>query len=424
MNKGSLDADIHRIIDERKHEIARTLSELVRIPSRTGEEGPAQEYVKKLYDSLGADVRSFEANDGKIRKHSRLPPSLFSFKGRPNVVAVLKGKPSARSLILNGHVDVVPVEPESSWSASPWSGKIKGDRLYGRGSCDMKAGLIINYYALKCLLDAGLTPEGTLTLESVIEEESQGGGGTLACLIEGYTADGTVVTEPSGETVELAASGVHWFRVKVKGNPAHASMAQAGANAIYKMNRLCDVIRQLGETRARENHHPLIERSAGRSCTLNIGRYRAGDWPSTVAAWAELDCRIGHVPGEKTEHVRQQVEDTISRAADADEWLKDHHPEIEWFGIQSEPWEQDPDHPLVKEFLSCARRVLRRPIAISGSTACTDTQHMPNFKQPALVFGPSGGNIHGLDEYVNLSSVINCTRTVASFIADWCGVRS
>jgi acetylornithine deacetylase len=190
------------------------------------------------------------------------------------------------------------------------------------------------------------------------------------------------------------------------------------------MNKICQAIYDLGELRAEKYHHPLIGRSSGRSCTLNIGKYRAGDWPSTVAAWAEIDCRIGHIPGEKTQDVKQQVQDTIYDVAKSDEWLKEHPPEVEWFGLQAEPWEQDPDHPLVRSFKLCAERVLERPVDIIGSTACTDTQHATQFNQAAINFGPKGACSHGLNEYVSISSVIKCTKTVASFITDWCGAKA
>ncbi len=414
MARHEFDPKVQKVIESRKNDIARTISELVRIPSRTGEEGEAQIYMRNLYDNLPAEVKYLDTGV------TYLKPDAHT--GRPNVIAVLKGEPPARSLVINGHVDVVPVEPERSWKLSPWSGEIVGDRLYGRGSLDMKAGLVLGYYALKCLLEAGYKPEGTVILESVIEEESQGPCGTLACLKSGYLADGTVVTEPTGETISIAGSGVHWFRVRVYGNPVHASRPQLGANAILKMNKVLQALTDLGERRAKENHHDLIQKYGGPSCTFNIGRYRAGDWPSTAAAWAELDCRVGHVPGETALHVRQQVEETIKEATKSDDWLKAHPPEIEWFGLQAEPWEQDPDHPLVKAFGACAKRVLKRPVLLAGGTACMDTQYMPQFSQASIAFGPMGDNSHGLNEWVSLPSVINCTKTLASFIADWCGV--
>ena len=288
----------------------------------------------------------------------------------------------------------------------------------------MKAGLIANYFAVKSLIDAGVKPDGTVIIESVIEEEAEGGGGTLACLIEGYTTDGLIISEPSGETIGVATAGVHWFRIRVNGKPAHAGRAHTGVSAILKMNKICQALARLDARRGREVHYPLFEIGSLQSCHLNIGTYKAGDWPSTVPSWAEIECRIGSIPGEDTAVVKKQVEATIKRVAQADEWLKEYPPEITWFGLQAEPWEQDPEHPLVTTFKPCAEKALGRKIDLRGSPASADTQYVQYFNIPTLIFGPKGDNSHATNEYVDLGSVVNCSKVLASFIMDWCQLET
>lgn len=410
-----------QLIENEREEIVKTLRTLVRIPTQTGKEAEGQKYMQSLYSGLGLKTISFEADYSKVRKHKAFVASGWAFKGRPNIIGILEGEPSERSLILNGHIDVVSPEPIDEWDFSPWEGKIVGRKLYGRGAYDMKGGLIANYFALKSLLEAGLKPKGTVMLHSVIEEETGGGGGTLACLLEGFTGDGLVITEPNMKII-VAHPGVHYFRVRVTGKPIHAGLSHIGVNAIGKMNQIYQALVELDKKRAQEKHYALFEKDFGRSCNLNIGTYKAGDWPSTVAGWAEIECRISHIPGEDFNEVKNQVQLTLKDVAQHDEWLSEHPPEIVWFGVSMDAWEQDADDPFVVAFKSSADRFLGSNTDIAGVTWGLDNRLAQYFNIPALSFGPNGENIHGVNEYVDLDSVIDCTKILASFIIEWCGI--
>lgn len=410
------------LIETNKEEIIQTLREMVQIPTLTGKEGEGQKYIQGLYSDLGLRVTSFEAKHEKVSQHKAFVESGFEFTGRPNIIGILEGEPSAKSLILNGHVDVVPEGPIGEWDFSPWEGKRVGRKLYGRGALDMKGGLIANYFAIKSILEAGLKPKGTVMLQSVIEEEAGGGGGTLACFLEGFTADGLVISEPNMRII-VAHPGIYYFRVIVVGKPAHAGIAHTGINAIGKMNQIYQALVELDEKRAREKHYPLFEKASERSCHLNIGIYRAGDWVSTVAGWAQLECRISYIPGEDVDEVKEQVRQAVNDAAQRDEWLSKHPPEIILFGLRMEAWEQDPNAPFVLAFKSCADKVLESNTDIAGVTWGMDTGLAQYFNMPVLSFGPNGENLHGVNEYVDLDSVIDCTKVLASFIIEWCGVR-
>ena len=243
----------------------------------------------------------------------------------------------------------------------------------------------------------------------------------MACLLEGFTADGLVIPEPLPK-ITVASTGIYYFRVRVIGKTAHAGRAHTGVNAIGKMNQIYAALVELDAKRAREKHYPIFEKDYERSCHLNIGTYRAGDWPSTVAGWAEMECRISTIPGENLEEVKGQVQEIINDVVHRDEWLREHPPKIVWFGWQAEPWEQDPNDPFVVTFESCAKSVLGSPIDIVGKTAGLDTRFAKYFNMPALTFGPIGENIHGINEYVDLDSIIDCTKVLACFIMEWCGI--
>ncbi len=412
-------AEANAAVDRLQDEIVNTLIELVRIPSVVGSEGVAQDFMRRQYEGLSLQVDTFEADKQKIQRHPAYVESEFSFEGRPNIIGIRKGDGKKCSIILNGHVDVVSPEPVDQWSHDPWGGEIEEKYLYGRGAVDMKAGLVANLFALKSLLAAGLEPGGSVMLQSVIEEEAGGGGGTLACLMEGYTADGMIIPEPHLTPV-ISHTGILYFRVKVKGKTAHAGRAHLGVNAIGKMMKIYQALVELDAHRAATVKFPLYEKVEGRSCHLNIGIFKAGDWPSTVAGFAEMECRLSFVPGESMTEIKKTVEDVIQQTARNDDWLRDHPPETEWFGWKAEPWYQDPDDPFIKTVMANIEAVCGRKIEVAGNTAGLDTRFSGYFGFPALTFGPEGDNYHGFDEYVDLDTLLLSTKAIAMATLDWC----
>ncbi len=409
-------------IEKNRDECIETVSKIVRIPSLHGEETRAQAFMADLYRTLDLAVDIFEADKTRIQKHPAYIDIPYEYEDRPNVVGSKKGEGGGRSLILNGHVDVVSPEPTDRWTVDPWGGEIKEGRIYGRGVFDMKGGLIANFFALKAIAEAGIRLKGDLILQSVIEEEPGGSGGALACFLRGYTAGGMVVPEPSRLQVVTCHNGVKYFRVRVTGKTAHAALSHTGVNAVGKMNKIYDALIALDQKRAAEHSFPLIEKYSGRSCNLNIGVYRAGDWASSVAGMAEMECRIGFVPGEKGEEIVKAVTDTINGVAAADEWMKDHPPEVEWYGWDTEPWFQDENDPFVASFLSSTGALMGRPPEIVGFPGGLDTRFGPYFNTPSLVYGPDGDRYHGPDEYVTIDSLMTVTRVLANFVLDWCEI--
>jgi len=330
------------------------------------------------------------------------------------------GAGGGRSLILNGHTDVVSPEPLGAWTMDPFAARVvpgQGNRsrgrMYGRGTQDMKSGVIANLFAVRALKESGIRLQGNLILQSVIEEEAGGGGGTLACFQRGYLADGFIATEPHWRDVAIAHPGI-----------------------LY-------IIAMLGEwdrERAARLHYEPFERldpAARRSCHLNVGVVRAGDWPSTVPGRAEIEVRMSFVPGETEDGIKRQIAERIGAVAQHSPWLRDHPPRIEYFGWHSEPWLQDERHPFVQSFMQCMADLRRAPSRhatrayadealpiLAGSTAGLDTRLAGAYGVPALAWGPQGGGLHGADEYVELDAVIEVARTLAVFATRWCGVAS
>jgi len=398
------------------------LARLVRTKSIIGHEQDAQKLFAESCRDLGLGVEMFTPEKSIIKAHPAYTPIDLDYTGRDNVIAEWRGVGGGRSLILGGHIDVVSPEPISQWTRDPWGGEVVGDRLYGRGAADMKAGLAANIYALKALLDLGLRPRGNVILESTIEEELGGSGGVLACLMHGVTADGMMITEPSDEKIYVTHPGIRYFRVTVQGKTAHAALSHTGVNAIAKMAPIIKAIEALDIERAERLRYPLVEKKTGRPCNLSMGKMQAGDWVSTVAGWATLECRIGFVPGETRKSVEDEIKKTIRGAVKDDAWLKDHPPEIDWFGWDTDPWMEPTDSTLVKKLQETGSKVYGAPLELTGASGGLDARFGHYFNVPSISYGPTGYNYHGVDEYVDLHSLMRVTKTLAVFIAEWCGV--
>lgn len=424
----------------RADDLVADLAALVRIPSVVGQEAEAQAWMAAKMRGLDLDLDVFEADRAALADHPEFVDAEIGFAGRPNVVGVLRGMGGGRSLILNGHVDVVSAEPTSAWTRPSYGAVLErgpasgsrpyaGVRMYGRGTMDMKSGVIANLYAVAALKACGARMRGDLILQSVIEEEAGGGGGTLACFVRGYRADGMVATEPHWTDVSIAHPGILYFRVTVDGRSAHAGRAHQGVNAAVEAAPLIAMFGAWDRERANALHVELLERSdpsARRSCHLNVGVVRAGDWPSTVPGACVIEVRMSFVPGESQAGVRAEIARRIADVAARSPWLAEHPPKVQYFGWHAEPWVQDENAPFVQAFLASTRAHrdpgFEDPLPVAmGITAGLDTRFAAGYGVPALAWGPNGGRLHGADEYVELDTVVETARLLAIFAADWCG---
>lgn len=418
-------------LDSRRDEIVDFLRRLVGMPSVVGVEGEAQKFMYHTFKDMDLEVDMWEPDINELRKHPAFFETTsfrkYGYKNRPNVIGKLRGVGGGRSLFLCGHIDVVSPEPVGAWSYPPWGGVVVDGKMYGRGAADQKGGIAAMTYALKSIIDLGIKLRGDVLIGTTIEEEDGGIGGALATVLRGYRADAAILTEPGGNRIGVASGGVLYFRVKVMGRTAHASRAHLGVNAIEKAFLIYRALMELNVERQRRVRYVYAESEAphmrGRATTINVGVVRGGDWPSTVAGWVELECRVGWPPGESVGDVRRGVEARVMEVAMGDSWLRDHPPIIEWFGWCAEPSEQDVNHPIVGLVKDAAEEVLGEGVVFAGGSAGLDTRHFILYGgMPAITFGPEGENTHGVDECVNLDSVIKTSKVLALVLLRWCGL--
>ena len=383
------------------------LQRLVRSPSLLGNEEEAQQLVEERLRDLGFAVRSLEPDAERLAGHEESGIPLVPYEGRRCLIGTLAGG-AGRSLLLNGHVDVVSEEPADRWSRPPFAGEIEAGRLYGRGACDMKGGIAAMLLGVEAALAAGPLPGGIL-YQSVIEEECTGNGALAACL-EGPPADGVVIAEPTNGGLDLVAVGVIWARITVEAHARHASSADEGSHPIEVVLAVIEALRAL---EAELNAEPEPE-FAGleRPYLLNVGALHAGDWPSTTPGRAELDVRLG-LP------LRMEPADGHARLAEAVRTVAPAA-RVEFRGFRARGYAFD-ETPLVGLLSRCHEEVHGgRPVP-EPSRATTDLRFFapPLGTGQAVCYGPTGDGLHGVDEWVDLESIADVATVLALLLRRW-----
>lgn len=425
-----MNANIQKIsaqVDSLRAEVTAFLTRLVQFPSLPGKEQTAQHFYAEKLATLGCTPEILSSERAELESHPAFCDDLVPFEQRLNVVGrwrsasrtATKSKP--RSLILNGHMDVVPTGHESLWSASPWSGQVKDGKLYGRGSCDMKAGLTANVFAVQALQALGFRPAADVLLESVIGEES-GGVGTLTTIVKGFKADAAIITEPTCLRACPVQSGALTFRIKVSGRAIHACMKPHGVSAIEKFYLVLQEVQELERGRHIHYQNPLYE-DPQNIAPVSFGTIHGGDWPSTVPDEVVVEGRFGVLPGESMGEARRAMASAVDRAVAGDEWMKNHPPNIEWFEGQFESGQTPVTDPIVESLQRCHEEVLGKATVLQGVTYGSDLRLFTNHAGvPAVLYGP--GNIaqaHTVDEWVDLQEVFSATKVLAYIITEWCG---
>ncbi len=397
------------------------LQSLVRFHSLPGEEQQAQHFIAGKLQSIGCSVDILRSDFAELAAHPAFCDDGVSFENRLSVVGAWPGSGSGRSLILNGHMDVVPTGDAALWKFPPWDAVVEDGKLHGRGACDMKAGLTTAIFAMQALREAGFQPAGNILFESVIGEES-GGVGTLTTLVRGYRADAAIIMEPTRLRACPVHSGALCFRLKVSGRAIHASMKRFGVSAVDKFYALFSAIEALDISRHAGYANPLFEFKHN-IAPISIGKVASGDWPSTVPDELIADGRFGVFPGESVADARAALAACIDRVVAADPWLREHRPTLTWVEGQFEPGETAADEPIVAALGAAHARLLgARPI-VQGVPYGSDLRLFTiHGGIPAVLYGP--GDVafaHTVEEHVELEEVFACTKILASLIVDWCG---
>ena len=401
------------------------LKTLTSFPSERGEEAPCQDWITREFAGRGWQVDRYRLADvamGHLPGYS--PVMDTDYERAVQVVASVRApEQKGRSLILQGHVDVVPRGPEEMWSEPPYKPVVRGNRLFARGACDMKSGVSAMVFAMDALRSAGCLPAADVYVQTVTEEESTGNG-ALSTLARGYRADAVLIPEPTSQHILRGTIGVMWFRLKIRGRPVHVSLSEEGTNAILSAyNLIAALQRYTMELNERVKSHPWFSK-VNAPVKFNPGKIRGGDWASSTPAWCEVDCRIAVLPGVTLADFRKELEQVVATAAKQDSFLANHPPAVIWNGFQADDYVLAPGSDFEATMRAAHEAVTGRKAEERILPAVTDCRFYGRYYNiPSLSYGPTGAGSHGFDEYVELDSVKQTTIAIADCIQRWCGLR-
>jgi len=394
---------------------------LLEFPTTAGREAPAQAWLNARLEEFGFETVEWLADAATLAGHPSFPngPGEIGVADRSSVAGILEfGDPDAGpTVVLNGHVDVVPARRER-WDTDPFEPTWRGDDLTARGAVDMKSGLAANVFAARSLADRQreLALDGRVVVESVVGEEEGGIGAAAAALSNPYSfeRDAVIVSEPTDLSPVVATEGSAMMRLDVRGRAAHAATPWIGESVLGHFEAIRRAFADLERERHESVTHPRYADYPIRWPVV-FGTVRAGEWASTVPDRLTADVRIGVAPGETVASVEAAFDERLRAVVAERPWLREHPPTFERAGVQFEPAEIDPDEPVVRAVQAAmAEHGLTETTAL-GVTYGTDARHYVAAGIPTVLFGP--GSIecaHFANETVAFGSV----ETAAAVLAD------
>jgi len=403
----------------------------------TGEELEAQEWLRTQFKNLGfADIDFWYPDKGQ---------------NRPNVVAKVKGNGTGRSIIFQGHVDVVPV-PDSeitTWNTDPWKGTVRDGKVFGRGSSDTKAGITGMIWAAKAILDCGGELKGDILVESTIGEESQEGEtiGAAGAVKRGYKAPFAIVAEPTNCEIHTESAGIFLFELTVFGKSVHTASrnqvifpqrygipvgSSVGVDAITKMKMFLDLFERLEIQWNQRWRSPILggggypvpsDKQGVGLFTINPSFIEGGIYLGSVPSHCKLTCNVWYPSWIKVDEVIVELRDRVEALSKTDDWLRENPPQFKAPVLQNwRPFRVSIEHEGVKTLAFSYEEVTRQKAMHSGFKATCDATWLNELGIPAVVFGPGGLElgVHGVNENVPIEELLLCTKVYAMTALNWC----
>lgn len=414
---------ISELVNRYTSEIIQLTQDLVRIPSENrapyGDEEQAQLFLVNWFHKNGIETDYFNLSDViGLKEHEAYWPGR-EYKQRPNVVAKLSGTGGGKSLIFSSHIDTVTRNPLPWHIASPFSGKIEGDRLYGRGSYDMKAGLAVTAVIMKLIHDEGLVHSGDIYFESVVDEENAGANGTLASRIKGYNPDFAIIPEPTNLKICNQCKGGQVFEISFTGISGVKYAEDGIVNPIYS---LAKVVQRIGELEQYINRD-ITDETQRRNVVLS--KVCAGDLSpggnigNPSSAWLEMFIQVN--AGSSEDMLRKEIDDFLNPLIKSDPALCNYKPTISRSSRFLYPSVTMPEHPGVLSLLQSEYAITgQKAQANPALFACDSFIFKELYNIDTALVGPMGGNAHGQDEWVSISSLTHLAKMLLGATLDYC----
>lgn len=393
--------------------LVENLAALVRVPSVAGTDAEleVQDLCADVLRDEGLEVDRWELDLEELQADPWFPGSEAPRTAALGVVGTSAGD-ATPALILQGHLDVVPPgDPETWQGTDPFSAEIRGRALFGRGACDMKAGVAANLAVVRTLRAAGVRLERPLAVHCVVGEED-GGLGAFATLRRGHRGEAAVITEPTSGRIVTATAGALTFRIEVAGRSAHGSMRQEGVSAL---DAFLPIYQALAELEAERNREPdQLFAGSELPYALSVGAIQAGEWASNVPDKLVADGRLGVQLDEDPRHARLALEDAVAEASAKDPWLRENRPTVSWPGGQFASGRIDPDHTLIGEVSSAVVGTGGTQPPLGAEVYGSDLRLYAGIGGiPTLHYGPGDIRLaHGPQENVDLDEVAQVAQAL------------
>ena len=391
--------------------LCRSLLELLAVPSVTGSAAESEllHGLAGRAERLGLEVDLWQPDLAELRADPDFPGTEAERAEIWGLVAVTEEQ-DGPTVILQGHVDVVPPGDPAAWPGDPFTPRLDGDVVFGRGTCDMKAGVAANLAAVAAIRASGVQLAGRLALHLVASEED-GGLGAFATLRRGHRGDACLIPEPTGLNLITANCGALTFELRVPGAAAHGSIRTAGVSAIEKFLPLFAGLRAL-ETERNVSRDPLL---AGYeiAAPLSIGQVSSGDWPSTVPDLLVAQGRYGVLLDEDPALARAAFEQRVAEVCDADPWLRSHPAVVRWSGGQFASGRLPAGDPLRAVVAGVHADLVGGAPAERGVPYGSDLRLYAGAGIPTLHYGPGDpADAHTSHERVSLTETVQAARTL------------
>jgi acetylornithine deacetylase len=360
----------------------------------------------------------------------------------PALAARLPGTGGGKSLAFNGHIDVVPVGDYSAWTHPAWGGEVEGGKLWGRGACDMKAGVAAAVLAVQALVESDTRLKGDLWLHFVADEEVVGWS-TRRLAARLPKVDAVIVAEPTELQIQPVEGGLVHMRIEVDGRESHAGNRyksihagglgnEGGINAIEKGLLIAQALQRLERDWAIYRSHPLLPPGFGSIMPGMIvggpgggsdGKLNLISNPGTSPNYCAIEYNIWYLPNETFEEIRDEIEGFVGAVCQTDPWLREHPPRFAWKtrNVFFPPVDTPADHPIVST-VGASLDAVGRAVEIVGFNAASELAWYAEQEIPGVIFGPGSiAQAHSPDEFVELDQLQDASRVMAQTAVAWCG---
>jgi len=327
---------------------------------------------------------------------------------RCNAVGVLKGAGDGRSLMLNGHIDTVGYD---YMTIDPLKPVVKDGKMYGRGTFDMKGGLVASLAALKAVVDSGTQLRGDVVVAAVCDEEYASIG--TERVMEKTRMDAAIVGEPSALQIERCHKGFAWIDVETKGLAAHGSMWQVGVDAIVEMGKVLTGLKALG-AKYQKRKHPLVGPASVHASIIK-GGLELSTYPDKCLL--QIERRL--IPGEKRKDVEEEMEALLKGIAEKDPKFTASYEITFYRGSMDVPETSD----ICQTIVACSKEAIKLTPAFIGGSGWLDTQIIWGKGIPAVAYGPAGDGAHAAVEWVDLDTVMDAAKVQELVLRRFCGVK-